>query len=510
VTTDYTVDAANFPGGHASGVVFPRSIADVVDILARSRSVLPIGAQSSLTGGATPMGDVVLATAKMNRVLELKPGFITVEPGITVAEIQEHLTQVGEWFPPVPTFTGAFAGGIVATNAAGAATFKYGSTRNWVEVLTVVLADGTVLDVTRGASTARDGAFEIETSRGRIRVPVPTYSMPSVAKRSAGYHAAPDMDLIDLFIGSEGTLGVVTRITFRTLSPAPNIVFAWIPCAAEATALELTAALRNASRTTWRTQDEHGIDVCAIEHMDRRSLDIIKEDGADTRNNLSVPDGTELALLVQLELRPEIDPARAFEQIQQSLESDAPTNTLGAFCRMLDRFDALESTELALPGDRRRAAELLAVREAVPAGVNQRISTAKRTIDDRIEKTAGDMVVPFERCAEMMDVYRRGFESRGLDYAIWGHLSDGNVHPNVIARSYEDVVNGKEAMLEFGRHVARLGGCPLAEHGVGRNPVKQALLAQLYGQQGILEMRAVKRALDPDNRLAPGVIFPVR
>jgi D-lactate dehydrogenase (cytochrome) len=177
---------------------------------------------------------------------------------------------------------------------------------------------------------------------------------------------------------------------------------------------------------------------------------------------------------------------------------------------MLDRFDALESTELALPGDRRRAAELLAVREAVPAGVNQRISTAKRTIDDRIEKTAGDMVVPFERCAEMMDVYRRGSESRGLDYAIWGHLSDGNVHPNVIARSYEDVVNGKEAMLEFGRHVARLGGCPLAEHGVGRNPVKQALLAQLYGQQGILEMRAVKRALDPDNRLAPGVIFPVR
>ena len=169
----------------------------------------------------------------------------------------------------------------------------------------------------------------------------------------------------------------------------------------------------------------------------------------------------------------------------------------------------LERTELALPGDRRRAAELLAVREAVPAGVNQRISTAKRTIDDRIEKTAGDMVVPFERCGEMMDIYRRGFESRGLDYAIWGHLSDGNVHPNVIARSYDDVVKGKEAMLEFGRHVARLGGCPLAEHGVGRTPVKQALLAQLYGHTGIDQMRAVKQALDPDNRLAPGVIFSV-
>ncbi len=175
---------------------------------------------------------------------------------------------------------------------------------------------------------------------------------------------------------------------------------------------------------------------------------------------------------------------------------------------MLDRAGVLADTELALPHDRRRAADLLAVREAVPAGVNQRISTAKRTIDARIEKTAGDMVVPFERCGEMMAIYRQGFESRGLDYAIWGHLSDGNVHPNVIARSYDDVVKGKDAMLEFGRHVASLGGCPLAEHGVGRNPVKQALLRQLYGDAGIAEMRAVKHALDPGNRLAPGVIFP--
>ena len=211
---------------------------------------------------------------------------------------------------------------------------------------------------------------------------------------------------------------------------------------------------------------------------------------------------------MQLELRADTDAAQAFEQIQESLGSATPNSPLANFCRLLDRAEVLADTELALPHDRRRAAELLAVREAVPAGVNQRISTAKRTIDARIEKTAGDMVVPFDRCAEMMDIYRQGFEARGLDYAIWGHLSDGNVHPNVIPRSYDDVVKGKEAMLEFGRHVARLGGCPLAEHGVGRNPVKQALLRQLYGDAGIDEMRAVKQALDPRNRLAPGVIFP--
>jgi D-lactate dehydrogenase (cytochrome) len=90
---------------------------------------------------------------------------------------------------------------------------------------------------------------------------------------------------------------------------------------------------------------------------------------------------------------------------------------------------------------------------------------------------------------------------------VWGHISDGNVHPNVIPRSLGDVVRGKEAILEFGREVARLGGCPLAEHGVGRSAVKQALLRQLYGERGIEEMRAVKRALDPAWKLAPGVIF---
>ena len=508
-TDDYVIDAANFPGGHAAGVVFPRSAVDVVDILASATSVLPIGAQSSLTGGATPMGEVVLATTKMNRILDVRPDRIAVEPGVTVAAIQEQLAQAGSWFPPVPTFTGAFAGGIVATNAAGAATFKYGSTRNWVESLTVVLADGTILDIARGAQHARQGRFELETLSGTVPIPVPTYQMPHVAKRSAGYHAAPDMDLIDLFIGSEGTLGIVTQITFRTLAPAPNIVFAWVPCATEAKGLELVKELRDASIHTWRTRNAAGIDACAIEHMDRRSLEIVKEDGASKRNNVSVPEGTEVALLVQLELSADTNATRAFAQIQQSLDSSAPDNALASFCRALHRAGVFEDTELALPGDKRRAAELLAVREAVPAGVNQRIATAKRTIDGRIEKTAGDMVVPFERCGEMMDIYRRGFESRGLDYAIWGHLSDGNVHPNVIAGSYDDVVKGKELMLEFGRQVARLGGCPLAEHGVGRNPVKQALLRQLYGGGGIDEMRAVKRALDPDNRLAPGVIFPV-
>jgi D-lactate dehydrogenase (cytochrome) len=502
-------DAAHFPGGHARGVVFPRSAADVADVLASEPSILPIGAQSSLTGGATPMGELVLSTSKMRRIVETTATHVTVEAGLTIAELQEHLATAGAWFPPAPTYTGACAGGVVATNAAGPATFKYGSTRDWVDGIVVVLADGTVLELARGTVHARDGALALTGRPGLLRIPVPGYSMPRVAKRSAGYYAAPGMDLIDLFIGSEGTLGVVTQVTFRILSPAPQTALALIPCPSEAGALELAAALREASLATWRTNDPLGIDAAAIEHMDRRSIAILREDGVDVKNNVSFPAGTEIALLVQIELRHGMDAEAAFDDIENALGDDPRDSALGRFCRLLDARGLLDTTELAMPGDRRRAEQLVAIREGVPAGVNQRVGNAKRDVDPRIEKTAADMVVPFERCGEMSAIYRRGFEARGLDFAVWGHLSDGNVHPNVIPRAWDDVRAGKEAIVEFGREVARLGGCPLAEHGVGRNPVKQELLRQLYGAAGIEQMRAVKRALDPAWKLAPGVIFPV-
>ena len=505
--TPFLEDAAHFPGGHAAEVLFPRSTDEVADAVAGHSSVLTIGAQSSLTGGATPMGETLLSTSRLNRILGETEGTITVEAGVTVAALQEHLATRGAWFPPAPTYTGATAGGIVATNAAGAATFKYGATREWVQGLTVVLADGTVFRITRGADRARNGRFDFATPRARYRIDVPRYEMPNVPKRSAGYYATNGMDLIDLFVGSEGTLGVVTEVTFRVLSPAPQTALALIPCTSDEQALAIAGALRAASIATFRTGDPAGLQVAAIEDMDRRSIEILREDGADTKHNVAFPPGTAVALLAQVELPQDLDAAQAYDQIESFDAAGAPDTPIVRLCRLLRDMGVLDATELALPGDRRRAEQLVAIREAVPAGVNNRVGAAKRTIDDRIVKTAADMIVPFAQFGEMMAEYKRGFESRGLDYAIWGHISDGNVHPNVIPRSYDDIERGREAILEFGAHCARLGGCPLAEHGVGRSPLKQQLLRQLYGEKGIEQMRAVKRALDPKWKLAPGVIF---
>ena len=144
---------------------------------------------------------------------------------------------------------------------------------------------------------------------------------------------------------------------------------------------------------------------------------------------------------------------------------------------------------------------LLELREAVPSAINALVASAKARVDPQIQKTAADLIVPFERLEESIALYRRSLESRGLDYALWGHLSDGNLHPNVVPRSMDDVERGRDAILEMARGVMAMGGAPLAEHGVGRSALKQQLLRELYGDRGIEEMRAVKRALDPTWKL---------
>ena len=150
------------------------------------------------------MGDIVMDMQRFDRILAVNQDEVVLQPGVPLAILQATLERAGKYYPPVPTFDGAFAGGVVATNAAGATTFKYGTTRDWVRGLTVVLANGEVLEMDRGETTAHpDGYFEIVTEGVLRRISIPSYTVPTLEKCSAGYFAEPGMDLIDLFIGSE-------------------------------------------------------------------------------------------------------------------------------------------------------------------------------------------------------------------------------------------------------------------------------------------------------------------
>ncbi len=495
-------DAARYPGGHAAGVARPRTVGEVSEILrAPSKGgpygVLVVGAQSSLTGGATPFGEVVLSTERLT-ALTIEGDRVRAGAGVTLQAIQDALAEVDRWFPPVPTYLGATAGGAVATCAAGAATFKYGTVRPWVHGLTVVLASGDVLELERGIRPASS------------LVSLPAIRMPDVPKCSAGYFIAPDMDLVDLFIGSEGTLGIVSEVVFKTAARPAARCHALVPMTSEEAGIRLVADLRAAAQRTWHTRDPLGVDVAAIEHIDARSLAVIREDGVDRKLDIALPSGAGIVLLIEMELPHAATDQELWRQLETARDDEAGDSPLRRLCALLDRHGALDDAEIALPGQQARAAAFAELREAVPAGVNRRVALAQQQIDPRIYKTAADMIVPFGRFAEMMGECRRLFAERGLDLAVWGHISDGNVHPNVIPRSAGDVTKGQEAVLALGDAVIGMGGSPLAEHGVGRNPIKQELLRRLYGSDGIAAMRAVKLSLDPRGVLAPGVVFPAQ
>jgi D-lactate dehydrogenase (cytochrome) len=485
VLASFLSDAAHVPGGFAAGVAFPRNEAEVAALSAAARRLLSIGAQSSLTGGATPRGEVILSTRALSRI-GVGTRSVRVGAGVPLSLLQRELAAAGRYYPPVPTYDGAFVGGTIATNAAGAATFKYGATRPWVEALTVVLADGSVLDVTRGDVTAVDSQFEIVLASGNVvTVPVPTYVMPDVPKVSAGYFAGSGMDLIDLFIGSEGTLGTIVEATLKVIA-RPRRCVALIACDGDQQAVALTAALRAEAQAAWR--GDGPLDIAAIEYMDARALRAATDE-AFARAAVTRPGSASVLLLVQIEIPAQED--AALTRLQE----------------VLDACGVGGEIALAAPGDERTAQRLFELREAVPAGVNAIVAAAKKSAHPDIEKTAGDMIVPFERLAQSIALYRSGFERLGIDYAIWGHVSDGNLHANVVPRSLQDVVQGREALVEMARAVIAMGGSPLAEHGVGRSAMKQRLLRELYGEKGLEQMRAVKRALDPGWKLAPGVLF---
>ena len=479
IVESFLSDAAHVPGGTAEGVVFPESVEEIAATVARAAHILPVGAQSSLTGGATPRGDLVLSTRRMTHIGEPEGESIRVGAGLPLADLQRFLGARNLYYPPAPTYDGAFVGGTIATNAAGAATFKYGVTRDWVQEITVVLADGSMLDIRRGDVRASDDrAFEIETAhRGLVVVQMPTYIVPThLPKLSAGYFTAPHVDLIDLFIGSEGTLGVIAQATLR-VKRRPLRLMALVTCESEAQAITLSADLAHSA-----------LDVAAIEYIDANSLQLLDE-ATFARASLRRPVPPATMILVQIETETGLDGA------------------LAQFESIVERNRIATDPVVALPDEERTAARLFELREAVPAAVNARVGAAKAQVNAGIQKTAGDFIVPAASIDRALALYRDAFERRGLQYAIWGHISDGNLHPNLLPRSLHDVEQGRDALREMARGVMALGGAPIAEHGVGRNPLKQTFLRELYGEAGIEQMRAVKRALDPDGKFAAGVLF---
>jgi D-lactate dehydrogenase (cytochrome) len=230
---NYLVDAANYQG-FCDAVYFPETESDVKEIISNAyinKTLVTVsGNGTGLTGARVPEGGIVISTDKLNRLIELneESKYAVVEPGLLLSEFLKITAEKLLFYPPDPTEKNCFIGGTIATNASGEKTFKYGPTRDYVLALHVVLSNGELLKLERGKNIANDNHLILTTEEGtRFVIDIPEYRMPSV-KNASGYFTKPGMDAIDLFIGSEGTLGVITQIKLRLLPHPGDIISAVI------------------------------------------------------------------------------------------------------------------------------------------------------------------------------------------------------------------------------------------------------------------------------------------
>ena len=427
-------DASGFRG-EAERVVTPASEAELLEIIAEQVPITISGARTGITGGCVPQGGWAVSLEKFRR-LEICPGRAIVGPGVSLDALQAAAAPTGQFYAPDPTERTASIGGTIATNASGSRGFRYGSTRRHLLRLRVALMIGRVLDVRRG---------------DQVDFEVPELPHPNTTKNTAGYSLAPGMDWIDLFTGSEGTLGIVTEAELQLL-PVPSDVLAGIVfLISDGAALDVVDA--------WR-----GIPgLRMIEYFDGNSLDFLRPHYPE------VPARAAAALLIE----------------QESGDIDfwadhAPEDSWFA----------------ASDQDRERFRRF---RHALPELVND---TMRRR---GFMKLGSDYAVPLARNREMLAFYHAELMQHRLDYVIFGHIGDAHVHVNLLPKSKIEFEAGQRLMLDFARHAVSLGGTVSAEHGLGKR--KAHLLGLQFTPAQIESMKDVKRRLDPQWLLNRGNLF---
>jgi FAD/FMN-containing dehydrogenase len=425
-------DASGYPG-NADQVFSPENEEQVVDILKRaSAENVPItimGALTGVTGGAAPEGGWGLSLAKLRR-LDIEKGRAVAGPGILLREVQAAAAASGQFYAPDPTENTSSIGGNIATNASGSRSFRYGATREHVLALRVALLDGRVIEVHRGQPVDFD---------------VPAVPLPKTTKHSAGYRLVPNMDFVDLFIGNEGTLGVVTQAEFKLL-PAPGEILGGVVFFASE-----EAALDSVDR--WR--ELPGLRM--IEYLDGKSLRMMDV-------------GHQAALMIEIEGDADLD-------MSGTLESDS--------------WFALSAA------DRERFRQF---RHALPERVNARI---RRT---GFMKLSTDYAVPLDKNREILATYKTKLRKAvGDNFVIFGHIGDAHLHINTFSDNSEQFASAKAVSNDLARDAVSLGGTVGAEHGLGKR--KAHLLEIQYLPAEIEAMRAVKRRFDPSWILGQGTLL---
>jgi D-lactate dehydrogenase (cytochrome) len=450
----YLTDASN-TRGRADALVRPRSTEEVADVVrhcqARGIPLTVTAARTSTTGAPLPDGGWLLSTEHLTAIEHLDRDQATAQAGVNLGVFQDAVEASGRLFPPDPTSRrDCTLGGAVACNASGARSFRYGPTRRWIEALEVVLPTGEVVHA------SCDDPVPATWPRIAWREPA--------VKTAAGY--APPSSWADLFVGQEGTLGVITRVTAR-LAALPQAVLGVI---AFFRSRPDAVAFMRAARTSSRADPRSALSPQCIEYLDARCLDLARERLGD------VPEGASAALFCEQEVTGD-----------ELAHLDAWLAALTAHRALVDH--TLVTTDAA------GRDKLHALRHAIPAAINERV------VRHRMPKVGTDLAVPDHALDQMMDAY----EATRLDHVLFGHLGDNHLHLNMLPRTDDELAAARARYAELARLALRLGGTVSAEHGIGR--LKREALAEMVGPEVLAQFIALKRHLDPGWILGRGVVI---
>ena len=429
----FLVDASGYRGA-AERVFTPRDEAEVVSVLLEASAArIPVtiaGAGTGLTGGRVPQSGWVLSLANLSAVA-VPSGYAICGAGLLLRDLQSAAAGSKQFYAPDPTEYSASLGGTIATNASGSRSFRYGDTRRHVRALRVVLMSGEVLALRRG---------------GERQFDLPVLPAPDTTKNTAGYYLRPGMDDLDLFIGSEGTLGVVVQAEV-VLLPMPQSLF---------TGVVFFSSDEEALQAVREWRGVPGLRM--LEYMDAASLNLLRE----------IPERARAALLIE----------REGDDWLPDRGLDASWFATGAADR--ERFRRF--------------------RHALPETVNNLMRGRG------LSKLGSDFAVPIARNDEMLRFYRETLDREFPgQYNIFGHIGDAHLHVNILPATPEQWTRAHGLMTVFARHAVELGGTVSAEHGLGKN--KRHYLPIQFSAAEIETMKAVKNQFDPYGLLGQGTLF---
>lgn len=511
---DYLTDESKLSAGKVELLAFPaneKELATLVrDLTAKGLTITIAGARTGLVGGCVPAGGALVSLEKMNQVTGLyyvdqaDEWRVSAQAGLLLSNLEKMISEkrfpglsspsgsllannlarfsndsTSYFYPPDPTEMSATIGGTVATNASGARTYRYGATRDWVRGIRVLTVDGEILDIPRGKYfSSPGGMFIVRNASGRhTLVKIPDYTMPRT-KCTAGFYAAPHMDLIDLFIGSEGAFGIITQVDVALL-PRENKCAVIQFTDSDDTALKLVKALRSDAR----------LQLDFIEFYSQNALDLLRQMQSEAPRLVGmppIPDMAGAALFFDLSFDPD-ENSPDFSALDEAV--------CGAGADLKNSWAGYESREVV---------RFKFFRHLLPEKVSQVIAATKKKYPG-IHRLSSDLAVPDAHLSDIWDLYRTRLNEADIPWVGFGHVGNNHFHISAMPKDMDQLSRGMAIYSDFARTAVAYGGSVSAEHGIGK--IKAKFLPTMYSREHIDQMFAMKTAFDPLLKLNPGNIF---